>query len=628
MSAFMTVVGMNTHLSAQCNTDYSQSQSPKIANYDIEVNLDHDAKSASCTQKLRWKNTSPDTLRELRFYMYMNAFKDLNSTYLKNTRNMFGQDLNNRTEKEWGHIEVTNAVDSDGNILSENQKYIQPNDGNKLDQTVLTIPLDTPLMPGETLELDMDFDVKLPRTIVRAGYGPRDFFLFVHWFPQVCVYEEKKDGDWGWNSHQFMPGTEFFADFGDYKVGIYASDHLVIGGSGCRIDHKRADGKQVVRFHAHDLIDFGWVAYPEYETYTSTYGDTDIEILMVPEHCQFADRYLKAIEQSLEYLEKHVGPYPFPKITVVDPPTHTLNSGFMEYPMMITCATAYGIPRSVRSVESLVIHEFTHMYFMGTLASNEKEEAWLDEGFVTYFEDRILDHYHGDQSSLFDVLGARSGNAQQSRNEYVSMKNPNLGTIARPGWEFKGGFKSLIYAKTATALKTMERIVGSDVMDDIVQTYFEAHKFTHPKEADLRKIINEVLRKHESNFDVDKFLDQVLHSTHSIDFKMVDIDNSDSTIKAVREGDFEIDTEVLVTFADESTKRIEWDGTQKELNYTFKSSSDIISAHIDPDQKIYLDLNLNNNSLTIDPNKKTLYKYAAKLGHWMQAVSQWTSFMM
>ena len=628
---FMTIMGVSAYVSTQCNTDYNQSQSPKIANYDIKVYLDHEAKNASCIQKLKWKNTSPDTLRELRFYMYMNAFKDLNSTYLKNTRNMFGQDLNNRTEKEWGRIEVTQAVDSNGNDLAQNQKYIQPNDGNELDKTVLSIPLEIPLLPGEEIELDMKFDVKLPRTIVRSGYGPRDFFLFVHWFPQVCVYEPKKDDNWGWNSHQFMPGTEFFADFGDYNVEIHASDHLVIGGSGCKtfsgsVPSKK--GEQLVRFQAHDLIDFGWVAYPEYETYTSTYGDIDIEILMVPEHCAFADRYLKAIEQSLEYLEKHVGKYPYPKITVVDPPTHTLNSGFMEYPMMITGATAYGIPRSVRSVESLVMHEFTHMYFMATLASNEKEEAWLDEGFVTYFEDRILDHYHGNQSSLFDVLGAKSGNAQQSRNEYVSMDNPNLGEIARPGWEFDGGFKSLIYAKTATALKTMERIIGRDIMDEIIQTYFDRHKFTHPKEADLRKIINEVLVKNASDFNADKYLDQVLHTKSSVDFRMIDIDSSTSTITAIREGDFEIDTEVLVLFDDGSSESINWGGSDKKFEYTFKSSSTIISAHIDPEQKIYLDLNFNNNSLTLDPNKKPLYKYAAKLGHWLQAVSQWTSFMM
>lgn len=628
---FMTIMVVNTCVFTQCNTSYNQSQSLKIANYDIEVHLDHKGKSASCIQKLNWKNTSPDTLRELRFYMYMNAFKDFKSTYLKNTRKMFGQDLNNRTEKEWGHIEVTQAIDRNGNDLVQNQEYIQPNDGNALDETVLSIPLEMPLLPGEVIELDMNFDVKLPRTIVRSGYGPRDFFLFVHWFPQVCVYEPKVDGNWGWNSHQFMPGTEFFSDFGDYNVEIYASDHLVIGGSGCKTFSGKVlgtIGEQLVRFQAHDLIDFGWVAYPEYETYTSTYGDTDIEILMVPEHCAFADRYLKAIEQSLEYLEKHVGKYPYPKITVVDPPTHTLNSGFMEYPMMITGATAYGIPRSVRSVESLVIHEFTHMYFMASLASNEKEEAWLDEGFVTYFEDRILDHYYGNQSSLFDVLGARSGNAQQSRNEYVSMENPNLGKIARPGWEFDGGFKPLIYAKTATAFKTMERIIGIDIMDEIIKTYFERHKFTHPKEADLRKIIKEVLEKNTSNFESDKYLDQVLHATSSVNFKMVDINNSTKTIEAIREGNFEIGTEVLIMFKDGSSKTVNWKGSEKYFKHTFSSSKEVISAHIDSEQKIYLDLNLNNNSITLDPNKKPLYKYAAKLGHWLQAVSQWTSFMM
>ena len=628
---FMTIMVVNTCVFTQCNTSYNQSQSLKIANYDIEVHLDHKGKSASCIQKLNWKNTSPDTLRELRFYMYMNAFKDFKSTYLKNTRKMFGQDLNNRNEKEWGHIEVTQAIDRNGNDLVQNQEYIQPNDGNALDETVLSIPLEMPLLPGEVIELDMNFDVKLPRTIVRSGYGPRDFFLFVHWFPQVCVYEPKVDGNWGWNSHQFMPGTEFFSDFGDYNVEIYASDHLVIGGSGCKTFSGKVlgtIGEQLVRFQAHDLIDFGWVAYPEYETYTSTYGDTDIEILMVPEHCAFADRYLKAIKQSLEYLEKHVGKYPYPKITVVDPPTHTLNSGFMEYPMMITGATAYGIPRSVRSVESLVIHEFTHMYFMASLASNEKEEAWLDEGFVTYFEDRILDHYYGNHSSLFDVLGARSGNAQQSRNEYVSMENPNLGKIARPGWEFDGGFKPLIYAKTATAFKTMERIIGIDIMDEIIKTYFERYKFTHPKEADLRKIIKEVLEKNTSNFESDKYLDQVLHATSSVNFKMVDINNSTKTIEAIREGNFEIGTEVLIMFKDGSSKTVNWKGSEKYFKHTFSSSKEVISAHIDSEQKIYLDLNLNNNSITLDPNKKPLYKYAAKLGHWLQAVSQWTSFMM
>ena len=104
---------------AQCDTDYNKKQSPKIANYTIDVYLDHEAKTATCKQKLVWKNTSPDTLDALRFYMYINAFKDLKSSYLKGgSLNVFGQDLSKRKPIEWGEITMTSIVDEEGNDLS------------------------------------------------------------------------------------------------------------------------------------------------------------------------------------------------------------------------------------------------------------------------------------------------------------------------------------------------------------------------------------------------------------------------------------------------------------------------------------------------------------------------------
>ncbi len=557
----------------------------------------------------------------------MNAFKDLKSTYLRGSgNNVFGQDLLTRTEKEWGYITIQKISDEDGNKLS--QQYIQPDDQNPDDQSVVLISLQAPILPGETREYSLNFDVKLPKTIVRSGYGKDDFFLFVHWFPQVGVYERNKDGEWGWNCHQFMRGTEFFADFGDYNVVINASDHLVIGGSGCRVSESRSDGRQVVQFQAHDLIDFGWVAYSRYEMYTSTFMGVDIEILMPPEHCEFAPRYLKAVQHGLEYLGENVGKYPYPKITVVDPPVHTLNSGFMEYPMMITCATFYGIPKSIRSVESLVIHEFTHMYFMATLASNEKEEAWLDEGFVTYFEDRILDHYYGDKESLFNVLGFRSGNAENSRLEYTGLPNPSIGTIARPGWEFRNAYKGLIYAKTATILKTLEGIVTRPIIDEIIKDYFEAFKFKHPKEADFRAITDKVLNRHELKlpFDIKTYLDQCLHGTGICDFELVKIDGQNIEVR--QNGDIIVPVEIKVTYPDGRYTMVHWDGKGKNKTFNFDDLPNIVSAEIDPDRKIFLDLNFTNNSKTKETNIKPIVKYAGKAQNWMQSLIHFASYLM
>jgi len=186
-----------------------------------EVDLDHIGKVAHCNQVLRWKNTSPDTIRSLRFYMYMNAFKDMQSSYLKDSGGkVFGRGIADRKEHEWGHITINKMLNKKGNDLSKNSKYLQDLDNNANDQSIIEITLEDPILPGKTGVYEMDFTTKMPRTIARSGYSQKDFFLFVHWFPQVCVYEQDKNGIWGWNSHQFVPGTEFFADFGDYILLI------------------------------------------------------------------------------------------------------------------------------------------------------------------------------------------------------------------------------------------------------------------------------------------------------------------------------------------------------------------------------------------------------------------------
>ena len=621
-------------LAAQCDSEYNNNQSSKIANYDITVDLDLEGKIAHCQQTLRWNNTSPDTIHSLRFYMYMNAFKDMKSSYLRDSGGkIFGRDIADRTAEEWGHISIDKMMNPAGVDLVKKAVYIQPDDGNKYDESILEVPLDQPLLPGESGTYEIDFTTKMPKTIARSGYSQKDFFLFVHWFPQVCVYEQDKNEIWGWNSHQFVPGTEFFADFGDYKVTISASDHLQIGGSGCRVSEIIENGRQIIEFQAHDLIDFGFVVYSEFDVYKSSFRGTDIEILMPPEHCAFADRYREAIENGLEYMSENVGPYPYPKITVVDPPVHALNSGFMEYPMMITAASFYGIPKSIRSVESLVIHEFVHMYFMATLASNEKEEAWLDEGFVTYYEDRITDHFHGDKSSFYNILGFRSGNAENSRLEYTKLNHSELGPIAQPGWKIRGPYKGLIYAKTSSMLKTLEGLVGQTAMDKVIQTYYQAYKFKHPKEADFRRIVSEVLAGKTLDFDLDQFFDQCLHGTEICDYEVLSIDNVKdgsvykSMITILQNGGLQFPVDIEVKFENNNKEMIRWDGAEGEKIYEFSRGYRVQTVNIDPKNKIFLDINFNNNSLTYDPDKKPIIKYAAKSTNWMQTVLEYASFL-
>ena len=77
-----------------------------MASYNIDVELNTESKTITGRQSLVWVNPSNDTINDLRFYMYTNAFKNTESTFLKGASNLFGRDYSDRPEEAWGSIEV------------------------------------------------------------------------------------------------------------------------------------------------------------------------------------------------------------------------------------------------------------------------------------------------------------------------------------------------------------------------------------------------------------------------------------------------------------------------------------------------------------------------------------------
>lgn len=603
----------------QCPYSNNYERKVKGIDYNIDLTLDTELKQAVCTQQLKWTNPSPDTIYELQFYMYLNSFRNMESTFLNASKGkVFGRDISARGDHEWGALDITRCQIEGKDHLS-NMYFIQPNDGNKNDQSVLEIKLSKPLLPYQSITIDMDYISKLPKIIARAGYSRDNYYLFIHWFPQPGVFEQNQEGDWGWNCHQFMQSTEFYADFGDYNVSITAPEDLIIGGSGCKYaEVNNPDGTKTTKFDARDIIDFAWSAYPYFEEYNDSWKGVEIRMLIPPEHCSMAPRYNGAIKNALDYFEKKIGKYPYPIITLIDPPMHALRSGFMEYPMHITCASFHYMPEGIRTIQGLAIHEFSHMYYMGILASNEKEAAWLDEGFVTYHEDEIIDlYYGGEHASLFDILGYRSGNKEQSRLEYTTMPDPNICAIARPGWEFvEGVYKEIIYAKTGTMLQTLKGLVGADKMDQIMLHYYENNKFTHPREEDFIASVKAIVGDNIKDMPVDFFFRQCLHETISCDYKLQNVQQN--SFEVVKEGAMSFPQEVLVTYQDGTNQLLDWSGM--DTSKTFTVDKAIAAVYVDPEQKIYLDLNLNNNSYTFNPNKRPIYNYASKAMSWLQNV--------
>ena len=619
-------------IASQCDPYFDVPLSNRAANYTIKAVLDHDNKSLQASQKLTWFNNSPDTIREIRLYMYLNAFKNLESTFLNGAGSqIFGRDLSSWPKENFGWIEVDSIGDHFGNDLSANMKYIQPDDDNPKDQSVLQVRLSQPIFPGDSMVFDLLFSERLPRILVRSGWAPKNYFAFLHWFPQMGVYEQDVNNNWGWNCHQFFRGTEFFADFGVYDLEINLDQKFVVATTGCILKETLLENnrKELV-IHAEDVIDFAWIAYPEFVESNDQWEDVSLRILTPPDHANLAPRFGLAVKQVLKYMQDVVGDYPYPNITVVDPPIQGLNSGFMEYPTLITVGSFYKFPKSIRSIESLAMHEFLHQYFMGIVATNEKEEAWLDEGFVTYFEDRILDDLYGPDDSYIDILGYKTGNAEFSRQEYVTLADPEEFPVSVPGWKVTNARKGIIYGKTSLVLKTLENLIGRPTMDRILKVYFNKWKFKHPKGRDFIAVANEIVnQEYGDKFgeNLNWFFDQTIYDVSSCDLKVDNIDLGQNSFRATRTGELILPTEIQVNFEDGSSELLLWNNSDAFFESKFVDRAKIISVEIDPQNKIPLDLDINNNSLTLKPSKFTLFKYISKAIFWMQNSFQTISML-
>lgn len=661
---FGLLLFLSSNITAQgrfCVSDSEKPRSLRLANYDMNIVLDHEMKKVQGSQEIVWVNNSPDTIDHIEMYMYLNAFKNSESSYLKGSgMNIMGQDLSSRTKETWGYINILSALQK-GNNAQLKQSYIQDLDDNKSDQSVLQLELVQSILPGDSLFLSTEFESKLPKTISRVGYSTNNFFHFVHWYPKLGVYEQDQNGKWDWNCHQFLRQMEFYGEFGNYNVNITCSNNLVIGASGCRTAQVQRNDETVTHsFEARDVIDFAWCAYPDFIVYEDNWNGIDIELLSPPQHKEIVPRLMGALKNSLQYLTDHVGEYPYPKITVMDPPALGLRSGFMEYPTYITGGSFYAFPSGIKTLESLIAHEFSHQYFMGILASNEKESPWLDEGFVTFFEDCIMEKYYGSTESLFDIGGYKVSNSEFTRIEYTSLPDKRIGQITEKSWLVPGSYKGIVYSKTATMFRTIRNIIGEEVFYRAFRSYFEINKFTHPRKADFLKSFYSVIEQdlgHDMKATVSEIMNQALDQTVVCDFAVRSISNNRlnkptglfssaekdrkldywphefmeeyySQVVVQQLGDMIIPVDVKISFSDGSVILEKWNGVESTMSFEYTGLTTIVSAEIDPDSKIYLDVDFNNNSMTLAPKKMGIVKYASRMVFWVQNILQSVSFLM
>ena len=630
----------NTTVAINSPTPMSQ----RIVHYEIDARYTPSNHTVDATEVLTYHNLTGQSLDHFPFHLYQNAFQP-NATFVRDSKLMASRDIHyEKWETKYYGSEDIKSIEVVGQgDITKNLQFIAPDDGNKEDKTVVDLRLAKPVPAGAFVQFKIAFQTKFPETQARSGWK-RDFLLGGQWFPKVGVWWQG-----AWNCHQYHNTTEFFADFGVYDVKLTVPQNQVIGASGVEIGNvNNSDGTKTVTYHGDDIHDFAWTVSPRYRVQESIYqsqmGPIKLRFLMQPAHWNQVDRHEKITRETLDRFESWYGPYPYKTLTVVDPEPGSAAGG-MEYPTFITGDTEWWLPSGLHEVEGVVEHEFGHQYWYGMVATNEFEDAWMDEGINSYTEAKVLSSILGPNTSILNLAGATYGDNQEQRDFYMSVTDRD--PMAQNAYVYvnSNSYAGVTYGKTASVLLTLEGIIGEDTMNRAMRAYFMKYRFTHPTKEDFLKTIEEVSGK-----DLRWYFNQAVYGTQVLDYEVLSANSfpvnwfeedkdkdkkkdkksgEDDTLYQTyvtvhRKGDFVMPIDIEVKFVNREKVREHWDGQARWTRFGYQKKSKIESVEIDPDHKIHIDRDNFNNSFVREPNSKPTQKTS---NYWL-FVTQWFSQAM
>ncbi len=519
-------------------TLFAQKHWQQKVDYDMSVSLDVESNLYEGAQTVVYTNNSPDTLKNIYYHLYYNAFQPGSEMAVriktaKDKNRRFKHDFETLTEKEIGFLHVSN-VTQDGVSLNVNEE-----------ETILEVPLAKAIAPGESSTFSLKFNGQVPILIRRAGRQSKEgvAFSMAQWYPKIVEYDYD-----GWNAEPYL-GREFHGVWGDFDVKITIDKDYTVAGSGYlqnpeKIGHGYTDkfkqkpkkGKLTWHFVAPDVHDFTWAADPEY-IHDMIKGPNDVDLhFFYKNNPEIIDNWKKLqplTVELMEYFNTKIGPYPYKQYSVIQG-----GDGGMEYAM---CTLITG-ERKFGSLVGVTSHELAHSWFQFLLATNEMKHEWMDEGFTSFISTlakiKVLN-----EEKEFPLENYYNGYYYIARE---GIEQP-LATNANR-YDYNRAYESGAYSKGSVFLAQLGYVIGMDNLFKTIQLYYDENKFTHPTPNDFRRAAEKV-----SGIHLKWYLTDWTQTTNKIDYAVKTVTAEEDTktkITLERIESMPMPIDLLVTYKD------------------------------------------------------------------------------
>ena len=479
--------------------------------YEIAARLDEPSGILRGTERIEYRNNSPDTLTTFSLHLHLNAFRP-GSRWADADSAEGIRRFNDLRDPDFGFNHVAGV-----RIMGAPAEPIYP---FAPDSTVVRFTLPHALGPGQTMTVELEWDAR-PSTLPRRQGRRGRRFDFAQWYPQVVVYDRR-----GWNEHPLYPAGEFYGEFGRFTVDLDVPEDQVIGATGVPVcgdpgwdranrnpsrpvDYRRdyygtagasasacdgaEPGRKRVRWQAEQTHHFALSLNPEYRYEGGRLNDVAVHVLYTPgDEATWGNGVaLERTERALAWLDRLFGPFGWPQLTNL----HRIEGGGTEFPMMVMT----GGPD-----QGLIVHEVGHNYVQGLLANNEWREGWLDEGFTTF------------QSTWFwEVMGRPTTYYRNEGNVLMLDLEGESEPPSRPAEDYRdfASYNVAINTRGELFFHQLRGIVGDQMMLRILRTFYQRWRYHHVDELAFRETAEQV-----SGRDLSTFFAQWLHTTELYDY--------------------------------------------------------------------------------------------------------------
>ncbi|HYJ10930.1 MAG TPA: M1 family peptidase, partial [Polyangiaceae bacterium] len=245
----------------------------QVASYALRATLDAERHQLSGSGTIVLFNYTEVPLSELYLHLYMNAFKNDQSLFL---RSPFGAGRSGEHGTVWGYIDVKRLFARElAAELWPGRDKTSP--GDTLDETDIRVPLPVPLAAGARLTLEVEFEVKLPQIVERTGYVG-DYHFVAQWFPKLARLLPTGS----FEHFAFHPQSEFAANFGSYDVTLDVPANHVLGATGSCETAPSSSGRRALRCRASDVHDFAWTSWSHFRQRDERMGGVAVRVLYPP----------------------------------------------------------------------------------------------------------------------------------------------------------------------------------------------------------------------------------------------------------------------------------------------------------------------------------------------------------